>query len=313
MNKKISLIGFGNIGTQIAYSFIINKVNNVKLIIKDRSNIKGKILDLQNTISLLNLNLKIEEASTDEDISNSDVIIVTAGIKRNPEIHKTREDLIEANKEIIEDIAKNIKKFSPDSFIIIATNPVDFILEHFINISKVPKNMAVGLSGVLDSTRYKQLLSEKYKINLENINTSVIGFHNENMIPSRQFSSINSNSIESLIKEKELNENDIKNLEERTIQMGYEITKNGTSAYFAPALSLFKMANAFINNTKEVLICSILQTSKEFEFIKDTICFGMPVKIGNKGIEEIIKLNLNEKELKKLKESYIENSLKLKK
>ena len=278
--NKISLIGAGNIGGTLAHLLALKKLGNITLIDVVTGMPQGKALDLSQSSAVEGFTGSIEGTNDFSKMKGSEVIIITAGLPRKPGM--SRDDLLEINGKIIKKIALDIKKYAPKAFVICITNPLDAMVYVLQKYSKLPKNMCVGMAGVLDSSRMKYFLSDALKVSVNDVETFVLGGHGDDMVPL-----INS-KIEKIV--------------DRTRMGGGEIVKllkNG-SAFYAPASSAIQMAEAFLLNQKKLLPCAAYING---QYGLKNMYMGVPTIIGNKGIEKIIEVKLTAKEKLMLKKS----------
>ena len=297
--KKISLIGGGQIGGNLALLAAQKELGDI--VIYDIPNaegmIKGKALDISQLTPMGGYDSNIIGSSDPKDIKDSDVVIITAGIPRKPGMN--REDLLEINIKIITDVANNVKKYAPNAFVIVLSNPLDAIVYSFYKVSGFAKNKVIGMAGVLDSTRFKTFLAMETGFSVQDVNCMVLGGHGDTMVPITRLATIGGIPAEELISKDRLDE-----IVERTRFGGGELVKlfgNG-SAYYAPAASAIEMAESYIKDKKRVLPCAALC---EGEFNVDGYFIGVPTVIGKDGIEKILDFKLLESEKKEL-----ENTLK---
>ena len=288
MRKKISLIGAGQIGGTLAHLITIKELADVMLFDIDEGLAKGKALDIAQSTSVSGSNINLIGTSNYEDTKNSDVIIITAGIPRKPGM--SRDDLLETNLKIIKQVAQGIKKNSPNAFVICITNPLDVIVMAFQKYSGLPTNKVVGMAGILDSSRFKYFLSQELKIPVKNVESLVLGGHGDTMVPMPNQTRVSGKLVNELIKKDKL-----KLIVERTRQGGAEIGKllQKGSAFYAPAASGIEMAESYIKNLKKTLPCAAYLNG---EYGVKGIYAGVPVVIGNSGIEKIVELSLNKDE-----------------
>ena len=288
MRKKISLIGAGQIGGTLAHLITIKELADVMLFDIDEGLAKGKALDIAQSTSVSGSNINLIGTSNYEDTKNSDVIIITAGIPRKPGM--SRDDLLETNLKIIKQVAQGIKKTSPNAFVICITNPLDIIVMAFQKYSGLSTNKVVGMAGILDSSRFKYFLSQDLKIPVKNVESLVLGGHGDTMVPMPNQTRVSGKPLNELIKKEKL-----KLIIERTRQGGAEIGKllQKGSAFYAPAASGIEMAESYIKNLKKTLPCAAYLNG---EYGVKGIYAGVPVVIGNSGIEKIVELSLNKDE-----------------
>jgi malate dehydrogenase len=297
MRKKISLIGAGQIGGTLAHLISIKELADVVLFDVAEGIAKGKALDIAQSTPVDGYNINIIGTNNYEDTKNSDVIIITAGVPRKPGM--TRDDLLETNLNIIKQVADGIKKTSPNAFVICITNPLDVIVMALQKYSGLPTNKVVGMAGILDSSRFKYFLSQELKVPAKSINSLVLGGHGDTMVPMPDHTTVNGAPLNQLIKKEKL---DL--IIERTRKGGAEIVKflQKGSAFYAPAASGIEMADSYIHNSKKTLPCAAYLNG-EYGF--KNLYAGVPVIIGDQGVEKVIEIKLKQKE-----KNNFENSIK---
>ena len=290
MKKKISLIGAGQIGGTLAHLICIKELADVVLFDVVEGVAKGKALDIAQSTSVDGYDINLSGTSNYEDIKNSDVIIITAGIPRKPGM--TRDDLLETNLKIIKQVAEGIKKNSPNAFVICITNPLGIIVMALQKYSGLPTNKVVGMAGILDSSRFKYFLSQELKVPVKNINTLVLGGHGDTMVPMPNRTTVNGKPLNQIIKKEKL---DL--IIDRTRKGGAEVLKllEKGSAFYAPAASGIEMAESYIKDLKKTLPCAAYLNG---EYGVKNLYAGVPVIIGNKGVEKIVQLPLDKNEKK---------------
>ena len=292
--KKISLIGAGQIGGTLAHLIGLKELANEVVLFDVASGVaKGKALDIAQSSSVDGFNVKFSGTDNYEDIKNSDVIIVTAGIPRKPGM--SRDDLLGINLKIIKQVAEGIKKNSPNAFVICITNPLDVMVMAFQKYSSLPTNKVVGMAGILDSSRFKLFLSLELNIPVKEIDAMVMGGHGDTMVPLPRFTKVAGKPLLDLVKEGKISLERLEGINQRTRKGGAEIIKylEKGSAYYAPAASGVVMADAFLNDKKKLLPCAAYMNG---EYGVDKIYAGVPVIIGKNGIEKIEQIELDEKE-----------------
>ena len=298
--NKISLIGAGNIGGTLAHLLALKKLGNITLIDVVTGMPQGKALDLSQSSAVEGFTGSIEGTNDFSKMKGSNVIIITAGLPRKPGM--SRDDLLEINGKIIKKIALDIKKYAPKAFVICITNPLDAMVYVLQKYSKLPKNMCVGMAGVLDSSRMKYFLSEALKVSVNDVETFVLGGHGDDMVPLINYTTIGGVPLIDFIKLKKFPYSKIEKIVDRTRMGGGEIVKllkNG-SAFYAPASSAIQMAEAFLLNQKKLLPCAAYING---QYGLRNMYMGVPTIIGNKGIEKIIEVKLTAKEKLMLKKS----------
>ena len=301
MSKKISLIGAGQIGGTLAHLIGLKELANEVVVFDIESGIaKGKALDIAQSSSVDGFNVNFIGTDRYEDIKNSDVIIITAGVPRKPGM--SRDDLLGINLKIIKEVAEGIKKHSPNAFVICITNPLDVMVMAFQKYSGLPTNKVVGMAGILDSSRFKFFLSKELEIPVKEIEAMVMGGHGDTMVPLPRFTKVSGKPLLDLVKEGKISEERLENINQRTRDGGAEIIKflEKGSAFYAPAASGVEMASAYLKDEKKLLPCAVYL---EGEYGVAGIYAGVPVIIGNKGVEKIEEISLNEKEKKEFTNS----------
>ena len=299
-DKKISLIGAGNIWTILAFSLSRKRLGNITLIDKVKGLAEGKCLDLSQSLSAENLNTKIMGSDDISKIKGSDAVIITAGIPRKPGM--SRDDLVETNFSIMKEIGNAIRKYSPNAFVICVTNPLDAMVWSLKEIAGINKKMIVGMAGILDSARFKFFLSNELHISTDSIQTMVLGGHGDTMVPLLRFTSISGIPLAEFIKKKKISKEKVEQIISRTRNGGGEIVAlmKNSSAFYSPATSALEMLESYFFDNRRILPCSAYL---EGEYNVNGLCVGVPVVIGKDGIEEIIELKLQDFEKKELDNS----------
>ena len=292
-NKKISLIGAGNIGTILAFSISRKRLGNIILIDRVKGLAEGKCLDLSQSLSAENLNTKILGTDDISKIKNSHAIVITAGIPRKPGM--SRDDLVETNFSIMKELGDAIKKYSPNAFVICVTNPLDAMVWSLKEIAGIDKSMIVGMAGILDSARFKFFLSNELSISTDSIQTMVLGGHGDTMVPLLRFTSISGIPLFEFIKKKRISKDKVEEIISRTRNGGGEIVAlmKNSSAFFSPATSAIEMLESYLFDNRRILPCSAYL---EGEYNVKGMCVGVPVVISKDGVEEIIELDLQNSE-----------------
>ena len=299
--SKISLIGAGQIGGTLAHLIGIKELVKEIVLFDVASGIaKGKALDIAQSSSVDGFNVKLSGTDNYDDIKNSDVIIITAGVPRKPGM--SRDDLLGINLKIIKQVAQGIKKNSPDAFVICITNPLDVMVMALQKYSGLPANKVVGMAGILDSSRFKLFLSLELNVPVKDIEAMVMGGHGDTMVPLPRFTKVSGKPLLDLVKEGKISEERLESINQRTRDGGAEIVKflEKGSAFYAPAASGTQMAEAYLNNSKQILPCAVFLNG-EYGF-KDVYA-GVPVVIGKNGVEKIEEIELDEKERKEFNHS----------
>ena len=292
---KISIIGAGNVGSALAERVLAHNLADLVLldIVEDLA--KAKALDLLDASPIMGYKKHIHGTSDYKEISGSNIVLITAGLPRRPGM--SREDLISKNAAIIKTVVKNLKEFSPNAILIVVTNPLDIMTylahEGFGGDSR----KILGMAGNLDTARFKALLWEELRVPPEKIETFVVGSHGDTMVPLVSKTLIDGKPLESV-----LNKERIERLVERTKKRGGEIVgllKSG-SAYFSPNAACFEILEAIINDTEKTITCSCILKG---QYGISGCAIGVPAKIGNGGIREILEWQLPSRELNALRDS----------
>jgi malate dehydrogenase len=295
MRKKISLIGAGQIGGTLAHLIALKELGDIVLFDVAEGLAKGKALDIAQSSSIDGFQADIKGTNKYEDTKNSDVIIITAGVPRKPGM--TRDDLLEINLKIIKQVAEGIKDTSPKAFVICITNPLDVIVMALQKYSGLPKNMVVGMAGILDTSRFKYFLSQELKVPVKKINSLVLGGHGDTMVSMLKHTTVDGKLVLDLVKEGKLKKEYLDAIVDRTKNGGAEIVKllEKGSAFYAPAASGVEMAESYLKNLKKQLPCAAYLDG---EYGVRDLYAGVPVIIGTNGIEKVVEFNLSKDEKK---------------
>jgi len=295
--KKVSVIGAGFTGATTAFLLAQKELADVVLvdIPNQEGPTKGKALDMFEASPVQGFDSKITGTSNYEDTAGSDIVVITAGIARKPGM--SRDDLVNTNAKIMKSVTQDIVKYSPETTIVVLTNPVDAMTYTVFKESGLPKNRVIGQSGILDSARFRSFIAEELNLSVKDITGFVLGGHGDDMVPLVRYSFAGGIPLQSLISEERLAE-----IVERTRKGGGEIVGllgNG-SAYYAPAASLVEMVEAILKDQRRVLP-TIAYLEGEYGY--DGLYLGVPTILGGGGIEEIIELDLTNEEKKELDKS----------
>ena len=287
MNRnKISLIGGGQIGGNLALLATQKELGDVVIydIPPAEGMTKGKALDIMQLRPHDGYDAHLEGSSDPASLQDADVVIITAGVPRKPGMN--REDLLEINIKIITDVANNVKKYAPNAFVIVVSNPLDAIVYAFYKVSGFSKNKVIGMAGALDSGRFRAFLAMETGYSAQDVHCMVLGGHGDTMVPITRLATIGGIPAEELIPKDRL-----ESIVERVRFAGGEIVKlfgNG-SAYYAPAASAIEMAESYIKDKKRIIPSAALC---EGEFGVDGYFIGVPTVIGANGIEKILEFDL---------------------
>ena len=288
MNKKITVIGAGNVGATTAQRLFEKNYNEIALIDIAEGMAEGKALDILQSGPVLGLDNNIT-GSTNYDITkDSDIIVITSGVARKPGM--SRDDLLKINMNIVADVTEKSLNHSPNALLIVVTNPLDAMAMKAYQVSGKKTNEVFGMAGVLDTARFITFISESENTSVNSISANVLGGHGDTMVPLLNNSSIGGKSLNDSIEPEKL-----KSLVQRTKDGGAEIVnllKTG-SAFYAPSASIVKMVDAICSDSKTILPTTAYLNG---EYGINDLYFGVPAKLGKDGIEEIIEYNLTENE-----------------
>ena len=294
---KVTVIGAGNVGSScVEYIAIKSIASDIVLLDIKKGLAEGKALDLMQTSTTLGFNSRIFGVTNDyKATSNSDVVVITSGIPRKPGM--TREELIGINAGIIKSVIKGVLSNSPNTIIIMVSNPMDTMTYLALKLSNLSKNKVIGMGGALDSSRFKTYLSIALNKPASQIEGMVIGGHGDTtMIPLIRLATYNGIPVSNFLSEKELNK-----ISSDTMVGGATLTKLlGTSAWYAPGASVSYLVDSILNDRRLLIPCSVLL---EGEYKQKDICMGVPCIIGKNGVESILDLELNSDEIKKFENS----------
>ena len=294
---KVTVVGAGAVGATCADNIARKElVKELVLVDIKEGFAEGKALDMMQTAALLGFDTQITGSTNDySKTANSDVCVITSGIPRKPGM--TREELIGTNAKIVEEVSKNLLKYSPNTIIVVISNPMDTMTYLTLKATGLPKNRVIGMGGALDSSRFKTYLSQALDRPANDIHGMVIGGHGDTtMIPLTRLATYNGLPISDLITEEELEK-----VSASTMVGGATLTKLlGTSAWYAPGASVAFLVKSILNDEKRIIPCSVFLDG---EYNQDDICIGVPCIIGKNGCEKIINLKLNDQEMVKFADS----------
>ncbi|WP_404317938.1 malate dehydrogenase [Malaciobacter canalis] len=288
-NKKVGIIGVGNVGATLAFNLASKSLCN-EIVLKDlRENIvEAMALDISQSANAANSKTKVGFAHNNEDFANCDVIVITAGIPRKPGM--SRDDLLLTNAKIMTSVINDINEQNPNAVYIIVSNPLDAMVYTALKASKLDKNKVLGMAGILDSARMSHFIFEELGYGEGEIDASVMGGHGDDMVPLANYSTVNGKPLDKI-----LNEEQIEKIINKTKHGGAQIVKllETGSAYYAPAYSTSLMVEAVLSDNKKVYPCAVML---EGEYGYENIVAGVPVRLGKNGVEEVIELKLDEKQ-----------------
>ena len=287
--NKISLIGSGNIGGTLAHLIGLKNLGDIVLFDINSGVAEGKALDIEQSSVIEDFDSNITGTNDYKDIADSDVIIVTAGIARKPGM--SRDDLMATNIAVMKSVAEGIKKYSPQAFVIVVTNPLDVMVYALQKFAGLPTNKVIGMAGVLDSARFSLFLANEFKVSVEDVKAFVLGGHGDTMVPLIRYSSVAGIPVPDLIEMGWATKEKIAQIVQRTRDGGAEIVKllGSGSAYYAPAASAVLMAESYLLDKKRILPVAAYLNG---EYGVKDLYIGVPAIIGKNGVEKIIEIKL---------------------
>ena len=298
--KKIALIGGGMIGGTLAHLAALKELGDIVVFDIAEGLPQGKSLDIAQSGPVEGFDAKLSGANSYDAIAGADVCIVTAGVPRKPGM--SRDDLLGINLKVMASVGAGIKQYAPNAFVICITNPLDVMVWALQKYCGLPANKVVGMAGVLDSARFRHFLAEEFNVSVEDVTAFVLGGHGDTMVPLTRYSTVAGIPVPDLIKMGWSTQEKIDKIVQRTRDGGAEIVsllKTG-SAYYAPATSAIAMAESYLKDKKRLLPCAALLTGQYG--VKDTYV-GVPVVIGENGVERIAEIALNEEDKAGFKKS----------
>lgn len=294
MRKKITVVGAGNVGANCALRAAEKELGDVVLVDVVEGVPQGKGLDLLQSGPVQGYDVKITGANDYAPTENSDIVIITAGLARKPGM--SRDDLLLANYEVVKSCTEQVVKYSPNSILILVTNPLDAMCWVSMRVSGFPKHRVIGMAGILDSARYRTFLAEALGVSMQNVQAMVLGGHGDTMVPLVRLTSVSGIPLTELMPQDQIDA-----IVQRTRVGGGEITQlMKTSAYYAPSASAVEMAEAILKDQKKVLPCAAYLTG---EYGINDLFVGVPVKLGSNGIEKIYEVKLTPEEQTELNKS----------
>src|SRR5213080_399126 len=295
MRKKVSIVGSGNVGATAAHWIASKELADVVLIDIVEGVPQGKGLDLLEAMPIEKRDAHVLGTNDYKDTANSDIAVITAGIPRKPGM--SRDDLLNTNFKIMQDVIGKVVANSPNCIIIVVSNPLDAMAQAAYKISKFSRNRVIGMAGVLDSARFRAFIAMELKVSVENVTAFVLGGHGDTMVPLPRYSTVAGIPITELI-----DKATVERLVQRTRDGGAEIVKylKSGSAYYAPSAAVTEMVEAILKDKKKILPCAAYL---EGEYGIKGLFVGVPVKLGAKGIEDVIQIRLTPEEQTALERS----------
>lgn len=295
MLRKITIVGSGNVGATAAQWIVNKELGDVVLIDIIDGAPQGKALDLQQSGPIEGFDCQLLGTNDYKNTADSDVVVITAGLPRKPGM--SRDDLLVTNYEIVKGVTEQVVKYSPQSILIVVSNPLDAMVQTVFRVSGFPKNRVIGMAGILDSARFRTFIAQELNVSVENVHAFVLGGHGNTMVPLPRYSTVAGIPITELLSYER-----IEALVKRTSEGGAEIVsllKTG-SAYYAPAAAVGEMIEAIFRDKRKILSCAAYL---EGEYGISGIFMGVPVKLGRNGIEEVVQIKLLPEEEAALKKS----------
>lgn len=287
---KIALIGSGMIGGTLAHLIGLKELGDVVLFDIMEGLPQGKALDIAESSPVDSFDSAFTGVNDYADIKGADVVIVTAGVPRKPGM--SRDDLLEINLKVMEQVGAGIKKYAPNAFVICITNPLDAMAWALQRVTGLPKNQVVGMAGVLDGARFRYFLSREFDVSVEDVTAFVLGGHGDTMVPLLRYTTVAGIPLPDLVKMRWITHERLNEIVQRTRDGGAEVVKllKTGSAFYAPAASAIAMAESYLKDKKRVLPCAAYLTG---EYGVKGLYIGVPCIIGAKGMERVIEIDLN--------------------
>jgi malate dehydrogenase len=287
-------VGAGNVGATAAQLIADKQLADVVLVDVVEGVPQGKALDLAETGPIQGYDCRISGSNGYKETANSDIVVITAGLPRKPGM--SRDDLLRTNHDIVKKVTEQVAANSPNSILIIVSNPLDAMAQTAFRVSGFPKNRVIGMAGVLDSARYRAFIGMELNVSVENIHAFVLGGHGDTMVPLPRYSTVAGIPITELLPKETIDR-----LSDRARNGGAEIVGMlKTSAYYAPGASVVEMVDAILHDKKKILPCAAFL---EGEYGINGLFVGVPVKLGEKGIEQIVEITLTLEERTALQKS----------
>ena len=295
MRKKVTVVGAGNVGASCAVRLADRGLADVVLVDVLEGIPQGKALDILQAGPIAGVDVKITGSNDYEPTSNSDIVVLTAGFPRKPGM--SRDDLLWANYDVVKSTVEKAIKYSPDSILIVVTNPLDAMCHVAHRMSRFPKNRVLGMAGILDTARFRAFVAQALDVSTEDVMAFVLGGHGDTMVPLVRYTSVAGMPLTDL-----LDAEAVQGIVKRTRDAGAEIVKllKSGSAYYAPSAAVVEMADSILNDRKRVFPCSAYL---EGEYGINNLFVGVPVKLGAQGVEKIFEAKLTEEESAALRKS----------
>jgi len=295
MRNKVTVVGAGNVGATCAQRIADRGYADVVLVDIIEGLPQGKALDMLESGPVVAIDSRVIGTNSYDETAGSDIAVITSGVPRKPGM--SRDDLLLTNMEIVKGVTENVVKHSPNCIIIPVTNPLDAMCQLALHVSKFPKNRVIGMSGILDTTRFRTFVAMELDVSVEDVFACVLGGHGDSMVPIHRLSTVGGVPITDILPRET-----IERIAERTVKGGGEIVSllKAGSAYYAPAAAVAQMVDAIILDKKRILPCAAYL---EGEYGIDGVYLSVPVKLGAGGIEQVIEIKLTSEEDVALKKS----------
>jgi malate dehydrogenase len=292
--RKVTVVGAGNVGATTGQRIVEQQLADVALIDIVEGVPQGKALDLNESGPIEGYDFRLVGTNNYKDTANSDVVVITAGIPRKPGM--SRDDLLRTNYEIVKGVTEQVVKNSPNCVIVVVSNPLDAMVQTAFRVSGFPKERVIGMAGVLDSARFRTFIAMELDVSVENVHAFVLGGHGDTMVPLPRYSTVSGIPITELLPKETIDR-----LVQRTRDGGAEIVGLlKTSAWYAPSSAVVEMVDAILNDRKKILPCAAYL---EGEYGISGLYVGVPAKIGSRGVEQVIQINLSLEERAALQKS----------
>src|SRR5437762_1701595 len=299
MNRKVTVVGgAGNVGATVARAIADKELADVVIIDIADQKAKGVALDMYQACPIELSDSRILGAGADEagwkETANSDVVVITSGVPRKPGM--SRDDLLQTNYKIMQSVTEQVVKYSPNTIIVPVANPLDAMCQAVYRLSKFPRERVIGMAGVLDSARMRTFIAMELNVSVENIHAFVLGGHGDTMVPLPRYSTVAGVPITELMSKER-----VEAICKRTAEGGAEITRLvGTSAWYAPGAAAAEMVECILKDKKKILPCSVFLQG---EYGVRDLFVGVPIKLGARGLEQIMEIKLTADEQAALQKS----------
>jgi len=295
MRNKVTVVGAGNVGATCAQRIAERGYADVVLVDIIEGMPQGKALDMLESGPVVTSDARLIGSNSYEETANSDIAVITSGIPRKPGM--SRDDLLLTNMEIVKGVTEGVVKYSPNCIIIVVTNPLDAMAQLALHVSKFPKNRVMGMSGILDTTRFRTFLAMELNVSVEDVFACVLGGHGDSMVPLPRLSTVGGLPITEILPPETIDR-----IVERTVKGGGEIVSllKAGSAYYAPSAAVAQMVDSIILDKKRILPCAVYLDG---EYGIKGVFLSVPVKLGANGVEQIVEIKLTSEEDAALKKS----------